>query len=278
MDLNWLQSILYGLFSGLADIVPVSAPAHRAILLKLFGEGTESPLLRLMVHLAALAGLYYSCHTQILRLLRAQRLAAVPKRRRRRPLDTGSLTDIRVLKSTLLPIILGFVFYLKTSSLSSNLLVVGLILVVNGLILYIPQYLPGSNKKGPTMSRADGMLMGLGGGLSVLPGISCVGTATSIGLVRGVDRQYALNTALLMNMPVTLGLIIFDFVGIFSTGVGAVSFGLFLCYILAGAAAFLGTWLGVKAMRALAVNTGFAGFAYYSWGAALLAMIFYITI
>ena len=83
MDLNWLQSILYGLASGLAEILPVSAQAHRSMLLVFFGENSESPLLQLMIHLAALAALYYSCNTQILRLLRAQKLAAIPKSRRK---------------------------------------------------------------------------------------------------------------------------------------------------------------------------------------------------
>lgn len=36
MDLNWLESFLYGLFSGLADILPVSAEAHRILVLKCF--------------------------------------------------------------------------------------------------------------------------------------------------------------------------------------------------------------------------------------------------
>lgn len=278
MDLNLFQSILYGLFSGLAEILPVSAPAHRAILMKLFGQSGDSPLLSLMVHIAILAGLYYSCHTQILRLLRAQKLAAIPKRRRKRPLDTNSLMDIRVLRSTLIPIILGFVLYPKVSSWGTNLLILGLLLLVNGVILYIPPYMPGSNKKSGTMSRLDGFLMGLGGGLSVLPGISSIGTSTSIASVCGVDRQYALNTALLMNIAVTVGFIVFDIVALFTAGVGSVTFGFLFGCILAAAAAFGGVYLAVKAMRALAVNIGFSGFAYYSWGAALLAMILYIII
>lgn len=278
MELNLFQSILFGLFSGLAEILPVSAPAHRAILMKLFGESGDSPLLSLMVHIATVAALYYSCHTQILRLLRAQKLAAVPKRRRKRPLDTNSLMDIRVLRTTLIPIILGFVLYPKVSSWGSNLLILGLLLLVNGVILYIPPYMPGSNKKSATMSRLDGFLMGLGGGLSVLPGISSIGTSTSIASVCGVDRQYALNTALLMNIPVTIGFIVFDFVAMFTAGVGSISFGFLFSCILAAAATFGGVYLAVKVMRGLAVNIGFSCFAYYSWGSALLAMFLYIII
>lgn len=277
MDLNWFQSILYGLFTGLAEILPVSAPAHRAMLLKLFGENSESPLLRLMIHIAAIAALYYSCHTQILRLLRAQRLAAVPKRRRKRPLDNNSLMDMRVLRTTLIPIVIGFIFYLNAAKLGENLLFVALFLVINGIILYLPPYLPGSNKKSGTMSRIDGLLLGLGGGLSVLPGISSIGTATSIGLICGVERKYALNTALLMNLAVMAGLIIFDFVSMFTVGLGGVSFGQFLCFLLAAGAAFGGVYLGVKIMRVLAENIGFNGFAYYCWGSALLAVILYIN-
>ena len=58
MDLNWLQSLLIGLVSGLTDILPVSAQAHKVILLKLFGHSSEPLVLRFMLHLATLAGLY----------------------------------------------------------------------------------------------------------------------------------------------------------------------------------------------------------------------------
>ena len=46
MDLNWFESIIYGLFLGLTDILPVSAQAHKLIMLK---------LLQLLFH----AGLFF---------------------------------------------------------------------------------------------------------------------------------------------------------------------------------------------------------------------------
>ena len=65
MDLNWLQSLLIGLISGLTDILPVSAQAHKAIFLKLFGLGEEPAILRFMIHVGTFAGLYYCCQNQI---------------------------------------------------------------------------------------------------------------------------------------------------------------------------------------------------------------------
>ena len=51
MDLNWLESFLYGLFSGLTDILPVSAEAHRILMLKCFGIQSSSELMKLFAHL-----------------------------------------------------------------------------------------------------------------------------------------------------------------------------------------------------------------------------------
>ena len=45
MDLNWFESFLYGLFSGLTDILPVSAEAHRILMLKCFGIQSSTELM-----------------------------------------------------------------------------------------------------------------------------------------------------------------------------------------------------------------------------------------
>ena len=81
-----------------------------------------------------------------------------------------------------------------------------------------------------------------------------------------------------INLAVMVGLIIFDFVAIFTTGIGGVSFGQFLCFILSAGAAFGGVYLGVKIMRLLAENVGFNGFAYYCWGMALFTIFLYLMI
>ena len=76
----------------------------------------------------------------------------------------------------------------------------------------------------------------------------------------------------------TVGLIIFDIVAIAAVGIGSISFGVFLCYLLAAGAAFGGVLLGVKIMRLIAENIGYAVFGLYSWSAALFAVFLYLTI
>lgn len=276
--MSWLASILYGLVAGLTEILPVSSSAHRILILNLYGESAEPALLRLLIHLGILAGLYYSCQNHITRMTRAMRLARIPKRRRKRPLDTRSLTDLSILKTMVIPILLGFLFYNKLSALSSKLVYVSACLFLNGLILYLPSYLPGGNKDSQNLSRAESLLMGLGGAASMLPGVSCIGAVSSIGIARGVEKSYVLDLALLIDIPLTLGLVIFDLIALVSQGVSGLSFTTVLSYIFSAAAAFGGIYLGIRLLRTLVKNHSMDMFSYYSLGAALFTFILFLNI
>lgn len=273
MDLNWFQSILYGFLSGLMDILPVSAQAHKVLLLKFFGQKGNADLMNLLIHLGIFGALYLSSQSQIIRMSRARALARVPKRKRKRPLDTRSLMDWSMLKTMAVPVILGLFLYRYSSSMNSNLMLIALFLFLNGVILYVPQFLPGSNRDSRTLSRVEGLLMGLGGTASILPGISAIGTSTSIGSVCGVERSYSLNMALIMNMLLTLGMIVYDVMGIYANGMDGLSFSILIRYLFTALATFGGGMLGIKIMRHLAAGSGYALFGVYCWGLAMFTFI-----
>lgn len=273
MDLNWLQSILYGLLSGLMDILPGSAQAHRVLLLKFFGVGGVSSVTLLMVHLGIFAALYMTCNAQMVRMSRAKRLSRVPPKKRKRPLDMRSLMDRSLLMTMLVPVVLGVFLYQYTTKLQSNLMLIALFLLLNGIILYIPQFLPTGNRDSRNMSRVEGLLMGLGGVVWVLPGVSGLGTAVSIGSVCGVERSYGLSMALLMNLFVNLGLIVYDIMGIAQQGMGTLSFLIVIRYLLVALCAFGGAILGIRAMRRLASGNGYGIAGLYCLGLAMFTFI-----
>ena len=277
MELSWFQSILLGFLSGLAEILPVSSEAHRLVALKLFGNGvTMPPLVELFLHMGTLAGLYYCCHGHIVRIMRAQRLAKIPKKRRKRPLDTRSMMDFKLLKTTLIPTVLAFLFYDKTAKIADNLVLVAVFLFLNGVILYIPQYLPGANKDARTMSPVEGLLIGLGCALSTIPGISCIGAGISIATACGADKQYGLSISLLMAVPVTIGFIAMDVMAILA-GTTALSMGLVFSCLLCGGAAFLGIAAGIRLLRTALDQISMSVFGFYCWGLALFTFILYLT-
>ena len=273
MDLNWMQSILYGLVSGLTDILPVSARAHQVLLEKFFGISGNEGWMDLIIHLAILGALYFSSQSQIIRFSRARALARVPKRRRKRPLDVRTLMDMSMLKTMLVPAFLGLVCYQFTRDMASNLMLVSVCLFINGIILYIPQFFPTANRDSRTLSRLEGLLMGLGGAASIFPGISAIGAAVSLGSICGVERGYALNMALLLQMILEAGFLVYDVIGLFAGGAGMLSFSIFLRMILTGAVAFSASLLAIRLMRYLASNHSFSLFGLYCMGLSLFTFI-----
>lgn len=273
MNLNWFESMLYGLFSGLTDIFPVSALAHKALIMKFLGvKGNMEPM-DLLIHLAIAAALYINCRSHLIRMNRAKRLARIPKKKRKRPLDTRSMMDLSMLRTILIPTILGLLLYKKTSAVKSNLMLLALCLFLNGIILYIPQFLPTSNRDSRTLSRVEGLLMGLGSAVSVVPGISAVGATTSIGSICGVDRVYALTMTLMMNLFLVAGLAVYDIIAIANNGFGDLSILLLLRYMFSAVIAFAGSMFAIKVMRHMAENEGYSVFAFYCFGLSIFTFI-----
>lgn len=273
MELNWLESLLFGFLSGLLDIVPVSAQAHKVLILKILGAADYMPLMYLMIDIGILAALYTSCRGQIVRMNRAKQLSHVPKKKRKRPLDIRSLMDLRLLRTMLIPVLLGLFVYQFTEGWNNKMLHIVIFLFLNGVILYAPQFFASGNRDSRTLSRVEGLLVGLGGAASILPGISAVGAATSVASICGIERSFALDLALLMDMFLTVGWIFYDVMAM-AGGIGALSFGILIRYILTGAASFGGTLLGIKLMRYLSAEHGYSIFALYCWGVALFTFIF----
>lgn len=278
MELNWLQSILFGLVSGAADIIPVSGQAHRLLLLKFFGVNQMPNLLALVLHLSVAAALYLSSQGQFVRMNRARALARIPKKKRKRPLDTRSMMDWSLIKTMLVPTVIGLLLNSRVRGWSVNMFLIAGMLFINGLILYIPQFLPTSNRDSRTLTRLEGALMGLGAGASVLPGISTVGIMVSIASVCGIERLYGLNMTFIVKLFFLIGLMVYDVLAIITDGLGGLTVMLLAQYLFTGLLSFGASMFAIRLLRRLAPEHGFHTFGVYCWGLALFTFILNLVV
>jgi len=276
--MNWFQSLIFGLISGLSDVMPVSSQAHKAILLKLFGQNGEDPILRLVIHTAILAALYYCCSSHIQRIIRQLRLSRIPKKRRKRPLDTRTIMEFKLLRMMVVPVLLSLMAYRYTAQWNYRMNLVAVFLLLNGVILFLPSLVATGNKDARSMSAFEGLLIGLGASVSVLPGVSAMGAANAVSSVCGAERVFALSMSYLMQIALTVGLVALDVAAVFAAGAVSLTVGSFLIYVIAGLAAFGGAYIGIRSMRMIAVNIGFGIFAFYSFGAAVLSFVLFLMV
>ena len=276
MNITMIQSILYGLVCGFAEFLPVSSQAHRNILNCLFGVDQEEPLMVMFLHIGALLALTISSMSLLQRLQREMEIKRLARRRSRRQPDELALLDMSIVKTACTVLLIGFVFYFEAAALHGNLPMVAIFLVVNGLILHVPLYLPKGNKDGRTMSRLDAVLLGLGSALAMLPGVSRVGVSTSVGISRGATPQNAYKWALLISIPALVVHIVLDLVGVVSAGLGQLDFSFILQCIMCGCAAYIGAIGAISLMKMIVYRSGIENFSYYCWGAALFTFILYM--
>lgn len=269
--MNLLEVIIYGLLSGISEIIPVSSRGHQVIMLQIFGASERIPVLDLFIHLGVLFAVLTSCRTLLSRLRResssgnrAMR-AAMP--------DQRGVYELRLIRVAAAPMLAGLLFYRSCTFLEKETLWCALFFVVNGLILFITEHLRQANKDARKMSAFDSCMIGLLSATSVLPGISRIGSGTSAAVACGSTRQNALNWSLILSIPALVLLLLFDILNVVSTGFANLSIILVLGYVLAAVCAYLGACASIFLMRFLTVRSGLSGFAYYSWGAAMLMFI-----
>ena len=274
MSNEGLQSVLYGFISGLTEFLPVSAEAHRMFFTRIFGMIPEPPILRLCVRLFAMLGALLSCYNTIMRLRREHKLSLIPARRRRRKPDAAVLLHRKMVIATAIPLVIGLLFTIVFRNLTNILWLQGGMLIINGIILYLPQFMLRGNKDARAMSGFDALLIGVSGALSVFPGFSRMATMVSVARMRGADKSFAVELTLLLCIPALMCLSLIDF---FSSVTVQGTPGLLPC-LLASVASFAGSFFGIHIIRYFSRKPGFTAFAYYSWGAALLALILYLAV
>ena len=275
--LQWFQSLIYGLVCGFTEFLPVSSQPHAALLSSLFGVSDLGGLLRMAVRIGVLLSLLLQFRPQIGRIARERKLAAEPPRRRKRQPDAFSLMEYKLIRTAAIPMLLGFLAYPWVGVHGDQLWVISLALVLNGIFIYTPQFMARANKDARHLTGVDALLIGLSGAAAVIPGVSRVAMLQSTASMRGTDRQYGLQTALLVCIPALFIQIILDTIVTFSA-LPTITFLVLICTITAFAAAVVTSYFSIIFIRFLSVNAGFSGFAYYSWGAAMLAFILYLAI
>lgn len=271
--MNWIQSILYGFTMGFSEFIPVSSSAQSQILQLLFGVSNHDPVRDVLVHIFSLLAFLIAWKNPLEMFLYHAQVTRHRSGKRNRNFRDN--TDARLVRGCTLPMLLAM-FLIMYFSTDATLMSTALILIVNGIIIFLPERMLQGNKSSGGMSVLDSWVIGIASALSVIPGFSRMGLGISVAQMRGAGRKHALNWIYMLSVPALVLLICADIAGLtFGAQKIVLSTG-FLGYLLITVSSFAGSYLAVYFMRNIILNRGLNTFAYYSWGAALFIFILYL--
>ena len=274
MNMGWLESLIYGLFSGISEFLPISSSAHQQILMHLFGIDARDPVRDFIVHAAMLIAAYMACRSFWDTVKRETLYAG--RRQYANQQNFRVLHDKRLIQSAILPMLISMFFIRYVLNIKDNLLLVSFLLVINGVILFLPDRMVQGNKDARFMSTLDSVLIGCSGALSAFSGISRIGCTYGVAIARGAAKRHALAWSLILSIPALVCVCIMDFIAFFSVEV--IGFwSSFFTYILSGVMAYIGSYIAISFMRFLTARPS-SSFAYYCWGVSLFSFVLYLTI
>ena len=276
MEYNIWSCLFFGLISGFSEFLPVSTLAHQYLYSYITGFNANTPWIRLMVYLGCLVAVIVCCWKRLVHISRELRLDNLPKRRRNRVVDNQAVADFKLARIALFPMILGMLLYQGAVQQFSNLPMVCLMLVISGILIYLPLHMISGFRNSENLTPLDGVLFGVVSALAVIPGLSRMGLVLYAGRVRRCSRESMMDLALLFAIPMLLCLCVYHLILVAIGSVAALTTGAILVGLMVAAAAFGGAVVAIYFMRFLAVKLDFGGFAFYCWGLTVFSFIYYL--
>lgn len=258
--MTWWEALILGLIQGLTEFLPVSSSGHLELGKALFGSNllaSESLAFTVVVHFATALSTLVVFRKDVGEILAG--------------LFRGKKEEfhfsLKIVLSMIPAAVIGVLFDEEIEQLfSGQILLVGAMLLITGLLLFLADRAKRTEKK---VSFRDALIIGVSQAIAILPGISRSGATVSTSVLLGIDRERAARFSFLMVVPLILGKMAKDLIdgGVSFTGDAAPN------YLIGFTAAFIAGWVACKWMIALVKKAQLKYFAYYCFVVGAVALV-----
>ena len=260
-----IAAILLGIIQGLTEFLPVSSSGHLEITTFIMnhlgssGLPKENLMMTVVLHAATALSTIYIFRKDVI---------AIFKGILQFRWNNEFRFSIMILLSMIPAVFVGLVFEKQIETLfSGNLLLVGSMLIITGLLLFVADKAKHTNKR---VSYLQSLIIGMAQAIAILPGISRSGATISISVILGIDREKAARFSFLMVVPLILGKMAKDIMGGDIASESATLIPLAIGFV----AAFLTGLLACKWMITLVKKSQLKYFSYYCFVIGLCAILF----
>jgi len=257
-----LQTLILAIIQGTTEWLPVSSSGHLAIAQKCFGE-KPALLFEIALHVGTIFVVLITFRKDTVDILKAFF-------KRNFKSEEGK-TALFIIVGSIPTAMIGFLLlhFEIVETLFSNLLIVGIALIVTGVFLYAS----GHVKDGKELNYLDSLLIGIAQGIATIPGISRSGFTISTGLLRKVKRERVFKYSFLLSIPAVLGAMAATIIKEHANlAIG--SFDLSLT-VLGATTSFVVGYMTLQLLQKIFLKQKFHLFAYYCWIIGLATICLY---
>ena len=267
-------AILLGLLQGATVFLPVSYSGHQAIFQNLLKvEVPEQGPYVFLMNLSTLVSILLVYRKDVMELVR-EGADFLRGRTQEDPLYEGRMSPaIRMLYFIIVgtvPLLLSIPINNHIDILLNSAAFIGAAMLAMGVLLFVTdRFIKTGKRTEKTMTTKDAVFIGLGQAMAVIPGISRIGAAMSIGLARGMGKEFIIRYSIFLSLPSVALAIIISFFSLFRGGEWAYIF----VYLIAFIISVITGYFSIQILRLVTRRRRLRRFSYYLWAAGILAII-----
>lgn len=191
------QSIILGIIQGLTEFLPVSSSGHLELAKYILGDDSvaeESLLMTVTLHAATAISTIFVFRKDVFKIFKGLFQFQW---------NEETTFSLKILISMIPAVVVGLVWEdLIEQLFSQQILLVGCMLIVTGILLILADRAKNTDKK---VSYKASLLVGIAQAIAILPGISRSGATIASSVLLGIDREQAARFSFLMVVPLILG-------------------------------------------------------------------------
>ncbi len=199
--MSWFEAVVLGLLQGLTEFLPISSSAHLLIAGQLLGWGDPGAAFTAVTQIGTETAVLVYFRRDIIRIVRTWAASL------RRP-ELRGLIDARmgwyVILGTIPIGVLGLAFSDTIETAARNLWLVAGTLIIFGMLLAVADAYGAHRRPLDSLTTRDGIVLGFGQALALIPGVSRSGATITTGLALGYTREAAARYAFLLAIPAVL--------------------------------------------------------------------------
>ncbi|MFG1677604.1 undecaprenyl-diphosphate phosphatase [Micromonospora sp. NPDC049282] len=196
--MTWVEAIVLGIVQGLTEFLPVSSSGHLRITSAIFFGRDAGASFTAVTQLGTEAAVLIYFFKDIWRIVRTWCLGLVDR-------SVRSSLDYRmgwyVIVGTIPIGILGLLFKDQIRTAGRNLYLISFTLIFFALVLAFAEYWGRQTRTLENFRMRDGVAMGLGQAMALIPGVSRSGGTLTVGLLLNLTRETAARYSFLLAIP-----------------------------------------------------------------------------
>lgn len=212
-----LNAIIQGILQGLTEFLPISSSGHLSLFQYFTGQSGESGLMfSIFLHMGTLLAVFIAFYKTIFELIKEfvslirELIASKLKPAALKLIFTQASPPRRMLFLLVISMIpmafsLFMLDYFEMVATDNDIVVEGCFFLVTSILLFLADNCVKGHKTAGDMKYRDAVIVGTMQALAPFPGVSRSGSTISVGLMLGLEREFAVAFSFIMGIPPVLG-------------------------------------------------------------------------